>query len=111
MFDGYQIDGCFDEMFEAPGKARGHYHSLHTRLKALGDSAFQRRRRMADISFRNQGITFTVYSDATGVEKIFPFDIVPRLIPHGEWEQIEKGLTQRITALNLFCQDIYHDQR
>jgi uncharacterized circularly permuted ATP-grasp superfamily protein len=66
---------------------------------------------MADVSFRNQGITFTVYGDARGVEKTFPFDLVPRIIPADEWETIERGLVQRITALNLFCQDIYHDQR
>jgi uncharacterized circularly permuted ATP-grasp superfamily protein len=77
----------------------------------LNPAALDRRRRMADVSFRNQGITFTVYSDPRGVEKTFPFDLVPRIIPAGEWETIERGLSQRITALNLFCQDIYHDQR
>jgi uncharacterized circularly permuted ATP-grasp superfamily protein len=66
---------------------------------------------MADVTFRNQGITFTVYKDAAGVEKIFPFDLIPRIVPAGEWDVIERGLVQRITALNLFCQDIYHDQR
>src|SRR4051812_3550408 len=111
MFDDYILNGIFDEMFVATGKERPHYTSVVARLKELGGDAIARRRKMADVSFRNQGITFTVYSDQTGVEKIFPFDIVPRLIPNGEWEQIEKGLTQRITALNLFCQDIYHEQR
>ena len=66
---------------------------------------------MADVTFRNQGITFTVYKDAAGVEKIFPFDLVPRIVPADEWDDIERGLVQRITALNLFCQDIYHEQR
>ena len=66
---------------------------------------------MADVTFRNQGITFTVYNDQRGVEKIFPFDLVPRIIPANEWDLIERGLVQRITALNLFCQDIYHEQR
>jgi uncharacterized circularly permuted ATP-grasp superfamily protein len=66
---------------------------------------------MTDVLFRNQGITFTVYNDARGVEKIFPFDLVPRIVPANEWDIIERGLIQRITALNLFCHDIYHGQR
>ena len=66
---------------------------------------------MADLAFLNQGITFTVYSDNQGTERIFPFDLVPRIIPAPEWEHIEAGLTQRITALNLFLHDIYHDQQ
>src|SRR5262245_53879956 len=110
MFDGYYLDGLFDEMFVGAGEPRPHYASVLKRLRALSSAAIQRRRRMADLSFRNQGITFTVYTDQTGVEKIFPFDIVPRIIPDSEWVQIEKGLMQRITALNMFCRDIYHEQ-
>ena len=111
MFDGYEADGLFDEVFARPGESRAHYASLVSRLQALGNSAFERRRRMSDVLFRNQGITFTVYSDTRGVEKIFPFDLVPRIVPATEWEHIERGLIQRIIALNLFCQDIYHNQR
>ncbi|HEY7090513.1 MAG TPA: circularly permuted type 2 ATP-grasp protein [Tepidisphaeraceae bacterium] len=111
MFDGYYLDGLFDEMFVGADSVRPHYTSVVSGIKALGAEAIQRRRRMADLSFRNQGITFTVYSDQTGVEKIFPFDIVPRIIPDREWTHIEKGLMQRITALNMFCRDIYHEQR
>jgi uncharacterized circularly permuted ATP-grasp superfamily protein len=111
MFDSYQVNGLFDEMFEAPGKPRRHYAAVAERLAALTDAAFAKRRRMADVTFRNQGITFTVYQDNVGVERIFPFDLVPRIIPAEEWDHIERGLIQRITALNLFCQDVYHDQR
>ena len=111
MFSEYHLNGIFDEMFEASGRPRGHYQSVHTRLAALGRDAFQRRRRMADLSFKNQGITFTVYSDATGVEKIFPFDLIPRIVPANEWATIEKGLAQRLMALNAFCRDVYHEQR
>jgi uncharacterized circularly permuted ATP-grasp superfamily protein len=111
MFDNYAADGLFDEMFVSPGQARGHYQSLLHRLRSLDQGAFERRRKMADVAFRNQGITFTVYNDARGVERIFPFDLVPRIIPPAEWQTIERGLTQRITALNLFCGDIYHQQR
>src|SRR5882672_4667508 len=111
MFENYQVNGIFDEMFEGTGRPRAHYQSVYSRLTTLGHEAFQRRRKMADLSFRNQGITFTVYSDTAGVEKIFPFDLIPRIVPHNEWATIERGLAQRITALNLFCQDIYHKQK
>lgn len=111
MFDAYQSDGLFDEMFASPGVPRAHYAAAVQRLAGIGAVAFDRRVKMADVTFRNQGITFTVYSDTRGVEKIFPFDLIPRIIPSAEWDHIEKGLTQRITALNLFCWDIYHEQR
>jgi len=111
MWDQYQVDGLFDEMFTEPGSPRPHYAPVTRRLAKLNSAALDRRRRMADVSFRNQGITFTVYGDQRGVEKTFPFDLVPRIIPANEWDIIERGLIQRITALNMFCQDIYHDQR
>src|SRR3954468_24115749 len=90
MFDDYALDGIFDEMFLATGQPRPHYAPLAARLRALGTAAFDRRRQLADVTFRNQGITFTVYKDAAGVEKIFPFDLVPRIIPAGEWDHIER---------------------
>jgi uncharacterized circularly permuted ATP-grasp superfamily protein len=111
MFESYQLDGLFDEMFESPSHPRPHYAAVAARLKALGPAAFGKRVRMADVTFRNQGITFNVYKDGAGVEKIFPFDLVPRIVPAHEWDVIERGLVQRITALNLFCRDIYHEQR
>src|SRR5947207_4510402 len=111
MFDRYEVDSVFDEMFATPGTPREHYAPVHQRLAKLAPNAFERRRRMADVSYRNQGITFTVYGDQRGVEKTFPFDLVPRIVPANEWDIIERGLIQRITALNMFCQDIYHDQR
>lgn len=110
MFDNYEVGDIFDEMFAAPAAPRPHYAPLAQRLAALGYDTFERRRRMADVAFRNQGITFTVYSDQTGVERIFPFDMVPRIIPADEWATIERGLIQRIVALNVFCHDIYHTQ-
>ena len=110
LFENYQIDGPFDEMFERPGVPRPHYAPIFDRLLQQGEKSIQQRRHMADLCFRNQGITFTVYKDAQGVEKIFPFDLLPRIIPAAEWQTIERGLIQRITALNLFCRDIYHEQ-
>lgn len=111
MFQSYDLAGVYDEMFEAPSRPRPHYLPVHRRLASLGPEAFDKRRRMSDVSFRNQGITFTVYSDKNNVERIFPFDLVPRIVPAKEWDVIERGLVQRITALNLFCKDIYNDQK
>ncbi|HEY9717546.1 MAG TPA: circularly permuted type 2 ATP-grasp protein [Trichormus sp.] len=111
MFDEYKLNGIFDEMFQDVDKPRPHYEPVYGQLSTLTLGAFQRRRRMADLSFRNQGITFTVYNDDSGVERIFPFDLVPRIVPASEWKLIEQGLEQRIIALNMFCHDVYHQQR
>ena len=94
MFQNYDADGLFDEMFMAPGVPRPHYAPVAEQLMQLDLPAFERRRRMADMSFRNQGITFTVYNDPRGVEKTFPFDLVPRIVPADEWDVIERGLMQ-----------------
>jgi uncharacterized circularly permuted ATP-grasp superfamily protein len=98
-------------MFEAPGIARPHYQKLLERFNEMGPEEFERKRQLAASTFLNQGVTFTVYSDNQGTERIMPFDLIPRIIPRAEWEHIERGLIQRITALNLFLHDIYHDQR
>src|SRR6478735_9015401 len=111
MLDQYQINGVFDEMFEAPGRPRPHYAAVHGGVMSLGPQFIQRRRHLADLSFRNLGITFTVYSEKAGVERIFPFDLVPRIVPADEWDTIEAGLIQRIQTLNLFCNDVYGEQR
>ncbi len=110
LFDGYACDEFFDEMFEKPGVVRPHYRKLLQRMSGLSVKQMDERREVADVSFLNQGVTFTVYSDNQGTERIFPFDMVPRVIPAPEWEHIEAGLVQRITALNLFLHDIYHNQ-
>ncbi len=116
-FGGYRLDGVFDEMFEPDdgGKIvpRGHYEGVHQQLLGLDTESLERRRRMAEVSFRNQGITFTVYGgeeSGRGIERTLPFDLAPRIIPDKEWEHLEAGLKQRITALNLFVADIYGDQ-
>ena len=100
----------FDEMFVAPGKPRVHYTALFDRLGELGVDDLERRHRAADLLMRHQGITFTVYGRGRGVERIIPFDPVPRLITTGEWARIERGLEQRVRALNLFIHDVYHDR-
>ncbi len=110
MFNNYDPAGFFDEMFEAPQRVRPHYASVLERLNAMGRAEFERRRSISDLAFRNQGITFTVYGDAAGTERTFPFDPVPRVIPADEWDLIERGLTQRVRALNAFLNDVYGAQ-
>ncbi|THF85712.1 circularly permuted type 2 ATP-grasp protein [Deinococcus sp. KSM4-11] len=97
----------FDEMFTAQGEVRPHYQGVLDYLDRLGVREFQRRHELLDVAFRNQGITFTVYGDAQGTERTFPFDPVPRIIPASEWAHVEAGLTQRVKALNAFLRDIY----
>jgi uncharacterized circularly permuted ATP-grasp superfamily protein len=105
----YQVDQIYDEMFESPSRVREHYRALFETLMALPAEEISRRKHSADVSFLNQGITFTVYGRSEGTERIFPYDILPRIITSAEWSRIEQGLIQRITALNLFLHDIYHD--
>lgn len=111
IVDFYQTDGFFDEMFTADGGVHGHYQWLLGSLGTMSGEDLDERRRSLDRAFLQHGITFTVYSDEQGTERIFPFDPVPRIIPADEWEQVEHGLTQRIIALNLFLYDIYHEQK
>jgi uncharacterized circularly permuted ATP-grasp superfamily protein len=108
-FSQYLIGGAFDEMFDDAGVPRTAYAALYDRLLELSADELQRRQVGADMMFLNQGITFTVYGHDDGTEKIFPYDLLPRIITSAEWSTIERGLTQRITALNLFLKDIYHD--
>ncbi len=111
MFEKYQTEGFFDEMFASDGQPRPHYQRLLERFERLDRDEFERKRAAVDLSFMRQGITFTVYNDDQGTERIFPFDLVPRIIPQSEWQYLTRGLEQRITALNLFVKDIYSDQR
>ncbi|MHB2018183.1 MAG: circularly permuted type 2 ATP-grasp protein [Candidatus Xenobia bacterium] len=108
-FTRYQLDRAFDEMFTAAGEPRSHYHALYELLQELSPEELQKRQHAADRSFLHQGITFTVYGEGSGTERIFPHDLLPRIITSQEWNHLEKGLTQRITALNLFLKDIYHE--
>ncbi len=110
LFSQYKVDDFFDEMFSAPGMERPHYNRLLATFKAMGAADFERKRDLAAASFLSQGVTFTVYNDDQGTERIFPFDLIPRIIPANEWGLVERGLIQRITALNLFLHDIYHGQ-
>ena len=85
-----------------------HYHRLVSRIAKLDGERMEAKQRQAASSFLEHGITFTVYGDDEGSERIFPFDLIPRVIPLSEWQLVEQGLTQRIIALNLFLNDVYH---
>lgn len=109
QLDSHQALG-FDEMFEGPNKIRRHYQQLIERLDQLPPQELELKRRQADQAFLRQGITFTVYGKSETTERIFPFDLLPRIIPNSEWRNLEDGLRQRIRALNLFLLDIYGKQ-
>src|ERR1039457_6826748 len=111
MLQKYKNNVGFDEMLDGAGTTRAHYQKFRSLLEEIPPDDFSQRRHSVDLSFLRQGITFNVYGDEKGAEKIFPFDLIPRIIPAGEWEFLERGLTQRITALNLFLHDIYHGQK
>ncbi len=104
---GYETNGFYDEMLAASGRPRPGYRRLYDELNRLGPRELARRHDLAIQMFRNHGITFAVYPDAQGTEKVFPFDIIPRVIPAQTWRRLEAGLKQRLAALNLFLDDVY----
>ena len=110
-FTGYSVEGAFDEMLDARAQPRRSYRRLHKELLRLTPEELWRSKHQADLSFFNQGITFTVYGRQEGTERIFPHDLLPRIVSGADWDTIERGLTQRVTALNLFLHDLYHERR
>ena len=111
VFSQYDIDGAYDEMLDASRAVRPPYEHLRAALAQLPPEELVRRQQVADQSFLHQGITFTVYGREEGTEKIFPNDLLPRILTADEWSRIERGLTQRIIALNLFLKDLYTEGR
>src|SRR5262245_3936468 len=109
-FGHYNVDGFFDEMFQEDSQPRAAARALAQLIDALPDGELLRRQQSAERALLNMGITFNVYGDSAGTERIFPFDLVPRIVSAAEWQTIERGLKQRIRALYLFIDDIYHDQ-
>ena len=108
---GYRTDGFYDEMFAGPAQPRVGYRRIYERLNALGADELARRHEQAMGMLRNHGITFAVYPDEQGIEKVFPFDVIPRVISARAWKRLEAGLQQRVRALNLFLEDIYGRKR
>ena len=108
-FRNYHLSDAYDEMFSADGEIRPQYQLIHDMLMGVPVEEMRRKKQAADLSFLHQGITFTVYGRDEGTERIFPHDLLPRIITSAEWETIERGLTQRIIALNLFLKDIYNE--
>ena len=109
LFDGYEVGPYHDELFERDGTPRDGCKQLCERLTEIPPADLARRQRAAELAMRRLGITFNVYGDAGGTERIIPFDIVPRVISAEEWTRVEAGLKQRITALNRFIGDVYAD--
>uniref|UniRef100_UPI002FC84D5E circularly permuted type 2 ATP-grasp protein n=1 Tax=Polaromonas sp. TaxID=1869339 RepID=UPI002FC84D5E len=101
----------YDEMYQANGECRPHYREFARWLAETPKELLAQRRREADLLFHRAGITFTLYGDEQGTERLIPFDTIPRSIPASEWRVVERGCIQRVQALNLFLADLYHDQR
>jgi uncharacterized circularly permuted ATP-grasp superfamily protein len=110
-FTSYQPGSFYDEMFDARCRPRPGYGLLARTLSTLPESDLVRRQRVAERALLHMGITFNVYGHEQGTEKILPFDLVPRVVPADDWAVIERGLVQRVRALNLFIDDLYHRGR
>lgn len=111
VFDGYRERADFDEAIDASTGLRSHYGRLDDTLTGLGQEELVARQKAADLFFLNRGTTFTVYSEDVGIDRVFPFDTVPRIIAADEWDRLEKGLKQRLYALNIFLSDLYGPQQ
>ena len=110
-FANYQLENFFDELFEAPGRPRIGSKLLVEKIESLSSENLLTKQRAAETMLLQMGITFNVYGNDEGTEKIFPFDIIPRIVDGNDWGKIESGLKQRIRCLNLFIDDIYHERK
>src|SRR5687768_7801421 len=102
LLSSYERASAFDEAVDGDGRVREHYAPLAGTYDGLDADTRARRQRAAELFFRNRGTTFTVYGEKAGIDRVFPFDSVPRVLPGPEWYRIERGLKQRLRALNLF---------
>lgn len=110
-FETYSGTGFYDEMVQADGTVRPHYRMIEDRFRRFTPEEYRHFHSTAERSLMISGITFQVYSESANTERIFPLDLIPRVMPRFEWDNIERGLIQRITALNLFIDDIYGEKR
>ncbi|MCG6201782.1 circularly permuted type 2 ATP-grasp protein [Psychromonas antarctica] len=107
----YQTNGFFDELVDGQGNVRLHGRQLAQFFSNLSEEELKKARAVADLAIKEMGITFTVYNEGSMIDRAWPFDIIPRTIGKKEWQGIEVGLKQRVEALNLFIDDLYHDQK
>ena len=110
-FEAYDVGDFYDEMFDERREPRPYYRAIYDRFWQLQNDELKRRQHAAERSMRRLGITFSVYGDQEGSERIIPFDICPRIIAESEWNWLERGLKQRVDALNRFIDDVYHEQK
>ncbi|MFG6119361.1 circularly permuted type 2 ATP-grasp protein [Thalassobacillus sp. B23F22_16] len=110
MMDQYEMESFFDEMMEDKEQPKPHYEHFYQMLRRFSIDNLHEKNETAQLSFLRKGITFTVYNDTVGTERTMPFDFVPIIIPSENWQRIEKGMKQRVKALNLFLEDIYRNQ-
>ncbi|MGB5716174.1 MAG: circularly permuted type 2 ATP-grasp protein [Gammaproteobacteria bacterium] len=107
----YDPGEFYDELISTPGYARAPARNLTAWLRSQSDEDLQARKLDAELAIIDKGVTFTVYSDGENIDRAWPFDIIPRVMPIREWRNIEAGLKQRLQALNLFIDDLYHEQK
>jgi len=110
-FNRYPVNGFYDELITSGRRARTSAGRLLQCLKKMDQADLQQRKEAAELAIKTMGITFTVYSEGENIDREWPYDIIPRIIPLREWQRIEKGLEQRLTALNHFIDDIYNEQK
>jgi uncharacterized circularly permuted ATP-grasp superfamily protein len=110
-FEGYEAGPFYDEVFDSNGQARALAAPLVRNIEQLAAGELLNHQQAAERALLHRGITFHVYGEQSGSERIFPFDLIPRIVSSADWRRIERGLRQRIQALNLFIDDVYHDQR
>ncbi|WP_422126730.1 circularly permuted type 2 ATP-grasp protein [Thioalkalivibrio sulfidiphilus] len=107
----YDPNGFYDELISSPGYPRAAARTLTSYLRSLSDEEIHERKAAAEHAIVEMGITFTVYTEGGNIDRAWPFDIIPRIIPRKEWMRVEEGLKQRVTALNLFINDLYNEQK
>ena len=107
----YSAEGVYDELITPGGRSRSSAKNVVKYLQSLSDEEMNERRNAAELAMQVMGITFTVYSEEGGIDRVWPFDIIPRIIPAKEWQRTEEGLLQRVKALNMFVADIYGEQK
>jgi len=107
----YDPGEFYDELISSPGNARQVGQGIASYFKKYSEQAFEKKQAACDLAIQEMGISFTIYSEGENIDRSWPMDIIPRVIPLAEWQRLEKGLIQRLTALNLFINDVYNDQK